>query len=80
MIIYINGMLIMSDSKVEAVQYLEVLVYFLESLTFIINWEKSLLTPVQEIEFLGLMADSASIQLKLPVKNCGRSAGKQATF
>ena len=67
-IIYIDDMLIMADSKEEASQHLEVLVHLLEALGFIINQEKSLLCPVQEIEFLGLMVDSLALQLKLPVE------------
>ena len=59
-------MLILANSKEEASQQLEVLVFLLEALGFIINQEKSLLSPVQEIEFLGLMVDSLAIQLKLP--------------
>ena len=65
-IIYIDDMLILANSKKEASQHLEVLVFLLEALGFIINQEKSLLSPVQEIEFLGLMVDSLAIQLKLP--------------
>jgi len=44
-IIYIDDMLIMPNSKVEAVQHLEALVFLLVG--FAINREKSLLTPVQ---------------------------------
>jgi len=65
-IIYIDDMFILANSKKEASQHLEVLVFLLEALGFIINQEKSLLSPVQEIEFLGLMVDSLAIQLKLP--------------
>ena len=59
-------MLILANSKQEASQHLEVLVFLLEALGFIINQGKSILSPVQEIEFLGLMVDSLTTQLKLP--------------
>ena len=49
-IIYIDDMLILADSKEEASKHLEVLVFLLEALGFIINQEKSLLSPVQEID------------------------------
>ena len=62
-IIYIDDILILADSKEEATQHLEVLVSLLEALGFIINQEKSLLSPVQEIEFSGLMVDSLCILL-----------------
>ena len=45
---------------------MEVLVFLLEALGFIVNQEKSLMTPAQELEFLGLSVDSQSLQLKLP--------------
>jgi len=40
-------MLILADSKEEASQHLEVLVFLLEALGFIINQEKSLLSSLQ---------------------------------
>ena len=45
---------------------MEVLVFLLEALGFIVNQEKSLPIPAQELEFLGLSVDSQSLQLKLP--------------
>ena len=47
-------------------------------LGFIINQEKSLLSPVQEIEFLGLIVDSLGTQLKLPGEKL-RQIRKEAT-
>ena len=47
---------------------MEVLVFLLEALGFIVNQEKSLPIPAQELEFLGLSVDSQSLQLKLPSK------------
>jgi len=67
-------MLILADSKEEASKHLEVLVFLLEALGFIINQEKSLLSQAQEIEFLGLMVDSLAIQLKLPGEKLRQSA------
>ena len=77
-IIYIDDMLILANSREEATQHLEVLVLLLESLGFIINQEKSLLSPVQEIEFLGLIVDSLGTQLKLPGEKL-RQIRKEAT-
>ena len=64
-IIYIDDMLILADSNEEASQHLEVLVHLQEALGFIKYQEKSLLCPVQEIKFLGLMVDLLAVQLKL---------------
>jgi len=44
-----------------------VLIFLLEALGVIVNKEKSVLCPFQEIEFLGLV-DSQSLQLKLPTE------------
>jgi len=57
-IIYIDNMLIMADSKEEATHHLEVLMFLLESLGFMVNPEKSNLCPCRELEFLGLQVDS----------------------
>ena len=62
-----------------AIQHLEVLIFLLEALGFIVNKEKSVLCPSQEIEFLGLLVDSQSLQLKLPtekMKQIRKEAGQ----
>ena len=64
-IIYINDMLILVQIKEEATQHLEVLLFLLEALGFMLDSEKSHISPTQEIEFLGLTINS-SLQLKLP--------------
>jgi len=51
-IIYIDDMLILADSKEEATQHLEALMFLLEALGFMINPEKSHLLPCQNVEFL----------------------------
>ena len=67
-IIYIDDMLVLSESKEMAAQHLEVLTFLLEALGFIVNGEKSILCPSQELELLGLLVDSQSLQLKLPIE------------
>lgn len=42
------------------------LVFLLENLGFVINYPKSQLQPTQEIEFLGFMINSQTMELKLP--------------
>ena len=65
-IVYIDDMLILANSKEEAIQHLEVLLFLLEALGFMVNSEKSHLSPSQEIEFLGLQVDSQNTLLRLP--------------
>lgn len=57
-IIYIEDILILAETREEANQHMEVLLFLLEALGFIINQEKSYLNPAQELEFLGLLVDS----------------------
>jgi len=56
----------LADSKEEATQHLETLMFLLEALGFMINPEKSHLLPCQDIEFLGLQVDSQNAQFHLP--------------
>ena len=48
-IIYIDNILIMSDSAVSAAQHFVVLTHILQCLGFIINAEKSVMSPAQEL-------------------------------
>ena len=78
-IIYIDNMLVLVESRELAMQHLEVLIFLLEALGFIINKEKSILSPAQELEFLGLVVDSLQLQLKLPsekMKQIHKEAGQ----
>ena len=65
-IIYLYDMLILAKTREEASQHLEVLLFLLEALGFIVNREKSHLNPARTLEFLGLLVDSQGLQLKLP--------------
>ena len=66
MVIYINDILIISESAVQAGQHLEVLTHILQSLDFIINTEKLVMTPNQELEFLGKMVNTNTLLVSLP--------------
>ena len=65
-IIYIDDILIMAESAAEVAQHLEVLIHVLQSLGFIINFEKSVMTPKQELEFLGMMVNTTTLLISLP--------------
>ena len=47
-------------------QHLETLLWILQALGFIVNQDKSVFTPAQQIEFLGLVVNSVSMELSLP--------------
>ena len=66
MIVYIDDILLMADTAAQAVSHLEALTFLLTGLGFIINVQKSITTPSQQIEFLGLKVDSVSLHLSLP--------------
>ena len=59
-IVYIDNMLILAKAREETSQHLEVLLFLLEALGFIVNRGKSYRDPAQELEFLGLLVDSQS--------------------
>ena len=61
------------------IQDQEELILLLEALSFIVNKEKSVPCPSHEIEFLGLLVGSQSLQLKLPtekMKQIRKEAGQ----
>ena len=66
MIVYIDDILLIAESKEQALDQSQAVVYLLECLGFIINTEKSVLTPDQTIEFLGLTVNSINMELQLP--------------
>lgn len=66
LIIYLDDILVLNQSKERLVEQLAVVSNLLVSLGFVLNQEKSQLTPAQELEFLGLLIDSTSLSLSLP--------------
>ena len=59
-------MLVMVQTLKEISQAKETLIFLLHNLGFVINFKKSQLTPVKEIEFLGLVINSVNMTLALP--------------
>ncbi|KZS04654.1 Uncharacterized protein APZ42_032360 [Daphnia magna] len=66
LIIYLDDILIMGSSHDEASRHLKVTIDLLQSVGFLISWEKSVLFPAQTIEFLGLNIDSRISTISLP--------------
>ena len=58
-------MLLIGHSLQEIVMSRDTIIFLLQNLGFAINWKKSVLTPVQEIEFLGLTINSVTMKLSL---------------
>ena len=66
MIVYIDDILLLGESASQVEGHLEALIFLLTGLGFIINVPKSITTPTQQIEYLGMQVDSTSQQLTLP--------------
>ena len=66
MIIYIDDIPILAESKERAQDHVMGLLYLLENLGFEVSKPKCVLDPVQVIDFLGFMFDSVQQELSLP--------------
>ena len=64
-IMYLDDMLIMSQSKDELERQLSQTTALPEGLGFVINKKKSLLLPTQSIQFLGFVVDSKEMSVRL---------------
>ena len=65
-VVFIDDILLMMQSREKLIQVIQELLHLLQLLGFLINWEKSVLTPCQEIIFLGFVVDSLQMTLSLP--------------
>ena len=66
LVIYMDDMLIMARSIQLLREDIYQMLYLLENLGFIINSKKSLLSPTQVIEFLGMVVNSQTLEIILP--------------
>ena len=65
-IIYLDDILIMSESHDLALTHASTALNLLEGLGFVVNYEKSCLKPGQVIEFLGFEINSQTLTILLP--------------
>lgn len=66
LIIYLHDMLVSGRATEETLMSCQSLIYILQFLDFVINLKKSILTPVKETEFLGMIVNSREMTLSLP--------------
>ena len=66
LVIYIDDILLMAESKEMAQEQGSALVFLLQCLGFTINSEKTILQPTQTLEFLGFDVNTSSMELSLP--------------
>lgn len=68
LVLYLDDMLIMAKHREEAKSHLATIMDLLLSLGFIINLKKSVLSPTQELEFLGFVLRSREMTIALPTQ------------
>ena len=66
LVVYLDDFFIMSETEEGARKGLRITVGLLESLGFLINWEKSVTTPSKVMEYLGIIIDSVRMSFALP--------------
>lgn len=65
-IIFLDDMLVMAQFKEELQKQTQDILMLFQLLGFRINWDKSVLSPTQMIEYLGLRINSVSMAISLP--------------
>ena len=68
MVVYIDDILLMAETKEKARDQASGLIYLLQCLGFTVNMEKTVLEPGQCLEFLGFMVDTTRMELSLPAQ------------
>lgn len=71
---YLDDLLVLGDSKNSCLKNTRITIGLLSRLGFLMNFEKSCLSPCQRISFLGFIWDSKNITISLPVEKANRAA------
>jgi hypothetical protein len=66
MVIYLDDLILINHDRTLLLTQTKSTVWLLERLGFVINWEKSVIYPVQEIEFLGFKLNAPDMLVSLP--------------
>ena len=66
LIIYLDNLLLMHQDRAQLEQITQLTCQLFESLGLMVNLKKSIVTPTQELEFLGFQLGSALMRLSLP--------------
>lgn len=64
--IYLDDMLILNSQREGAMRDASLMLHLLENLGFVVNMDKSILFPSQEMEFLGVLVSSIHMSFSLP--------------
>ena len=72
LVIYLDDILIMNQDRTQLEKHVAMTAELLQLLGLLINWEKSVLTPSQKLEYLGFQIDTTVMQLALPLDKLER--------
>ncbi len=64
LVVYLDDLLLLNENEAALKADLKMAVSLLESLGFLINWEKSLCTPTQALEYLGVIIVVSEVAFK----------------
>lgn len=65
LVIFLDDLLIFGSSMEEILMARDTVIYLLEGLGFVINYNKSIITPTTSLEYLGIVVDSTSMTMSL---------------
>ena len=68
MVVYLDDMLFFHQDRIALSKQLEFVSLVLTNLGFVINTEKSIISPTQQLEFLGMNLNSVDLVISLPTK------------
>ena len=71
-IIYLDDMSLIGHTIEEALMARDTAIFLLQQLGFVLNLKKSVLTPTQRADFLGVTVDSLIMTLSLPEKKVSK--------
>ncbi|XP_064213210.1 uncharacterized protein LOC135265263 isoform X1 [Tribolium castaneum] len=66
-VLYLDDFLLMDNSYLQSLHNISMTCKMLEGLGFLINYEKSQLTPNQTVRYLGFIYDSSNMTVRLPL-------------
>ena len=66
LMIYLDDILLLAPTKEGVIKDRDTAIYLLEGLGFVINYNKSVMTPKKCQEYLGVVVDSQSMTFSIP--------------
>lgn len=72
LVYYLVDICVLGTTKEEATNHTQIVLSHMESLGFLINFQKSVLAPFQQQEFLGFEFNTKNMQIALPVKKMSK--------